>query len=72
MVREQQGKSRKDGVVLETLPNATFRVQLDDGGEILAHLAGKLRINFIRILSGDRVVVEVGPDGLRGRIIYRL
>ncbi len=61
-----------DGMVIESLPNATFRVKLDDGREILAHLAGKLRIYRIRVLPGDRVVVELPSlQDLRGRITYR-
>ncbi|PJC48130.1 MAG: translation initiation factor IF-1 [Parcubacteria group bacterium CG_4_9_14_0_2_um_filter_35_11] len=62
----------KEGEVIEALPNTTFRVKLSDGKEILAHLSGKMRLNFIRILPGDRVNVEVSPyDGTRGRIVYR-
>jgi len=58
--------------VEEALPSTTFRVKLDDGREVLAHLSGKLRLNFIRILAGDRVVVELSPyDESRGRIVYR-
>lgn len=61
-----------EGVVIEALPSTTFKVKLDDGREILAHLAGRLRLNFIRIMPGDRVVVEVSPyDQKRGRIVYR-
>jgi len=59
------------GTVRESLPNATFRVYLDDGREVLAHLSGKMRINFIRILPGDRVALNLSPDGARGRIVYR-
>jgi translation initiation factor IF-1 len=63
---------KKSGVVLETLPNTNFRVKLDDGNEVLCHLAGKLRIYRIKILTGDRVTVEMGPyDEKRGRITYR-
>lgn len=70
MVQDQ--KTRKMGVVVEALPSTTFRVQLDEGGEIMAHLAGRLRINRIKILAGDRVTVEMGPyDEKRGRIVYR-
>ncbi len=62
-----------DGKVVETLPNALFRVQLDSGQIILAHIAGKLRVNKIRVLPGDRVIVAVTPYDLsRGRIIRRL
>ncbi|HHV53960.1 MAG TPA: translation initiation factor IF-1 [Firmicutes bacterium] len=60
------------GVVLEPLPNAMFRVELDNGHRVLAHISGKMRMNFIRILPGDRVTVELSPYDLsRGRIIYR-
>lgn len=68
----QDQKNRKTGVVVEALPSTTFRVRLDDGGEIIAHLAGRLRINRIKILAGDRVTVEMGSyDEKRGRIVYR-
>lgn len=64
---------RKEGVVIEALRNAIFRIELTTGEEILAHLSGKLRLNRIKILSGDRVLVELSPyDPKRGRIIYRL
>jgi translation initiation factor IF-1 len=60
------------GVVSEALPNATFKVELDNKHIILAHLSGKMRMNFIRILPGDRVTVELSPyDLTRGRITYR-
>ena len=63
---------KKSGVVLETLPNTNFRVKLDEGNEVLCHLAGKLRIYRIKILTGDRVTVEMSPyDEKRGRITYR-
>ena len=63
---------RKTGIVLEALPNTHFRVKSDDGKEIIAHLAGKLRVYRIRILVGDRVTVEMTPyDETRGRIVYR-
>lgn len=63
---------RKEGIVTESLPSTNFRVKLDDGQEILAHLAGKLRLYRIRILPGDRVTVETSPyDEKKGRIIYR-
>jgi translation initiation factor IF-1 len=63
-----------EGTVLENLPNARFRVKLEegDGMELLAHVSGKMRMNYIRILPGDRVRVEVSPyDLTRGRIVYR-
>lgn len=59
-------------VVLETLPNATFKVELENKHQVLAHISGKMRKNFIRILPGDRVLVELSPYDLsRGRIVYR-
>ncbi len=62
-----------EGEVIEALPNGMFRVQLEGGHEVLAHISGKMRINFIRILPGDRVRVELSPyDLTRGRVVYRL
>ena len=62
-----------EGTILESLPNAMFRVELENGHEILAHISGKIRKNFIRILPGDKVIVEMTPYDLsRGRITYRL
>ncbi len=62
-----------EGEVTEALPNGMFRVKLESGHEVLAHISGKMRINFIRILPGDRVKVELSPyDLTRGRIVYRL
>ena len=61
-----------EGVVNEALPNAMFRIQLDNGHKVLAHISGKIRMHFIRILPGDRVKVELSPyDLTRGRITYR-
>lgn len=61
-----------EGTVIEPLPNAMFRVQLENGHIILAHVSGKIRMNFIRILPGDKVTVELSPyDLTRGRITYR-
>lgn len=61
-----------EGVVNEALPNAMFRVELDNGHKVLAHVSGKIRMHFIRILPGDRVKVELSPyDLTRGRITYR-
>jgi len=63
---------RVEATVKEALPNATFRVELENGHEVLAHVSGKMRMNFIRILPGDTVVVELSPYDLsRGRITYR-
>ena len=61
-----------EGTVVEPLPNAMFRVQLENGHKVLAHISGKMRMHYIRILPGDRVVVELSPYDLnRGRITYR-
>jgi len=61
-----------DGTVKEVLPNTMFRVELPNGHEILAHISGKMRLNFIRILPGDIVTVEMSPYDLeKGRIVYR-
>ncbi|HDA7102076.1 TPA: translation initiation factor IF-1 [Staphylococcus aureus] len=61
-----------EGTVLDTLPNAMFKVELENGHEILAHVSGKIRMNYIRILPGDKVTVEMSPyDLTRGRITYR-
>lgn len=63
---------KKNGTVIEALPSVTFRVQLDEGGEILCHLAGRLRMNRIKILPGDKVTVEMSSyDDKKGRIVYR-
>ncbi|HHV80999.1 MAG TPA: translation initiation factor IF-1 [bacterium] len=62
-----------EGIVVEALPNAMFRVELDNGYRVLAHISGKIRLNFIRILPGDRVKIELSPyDLTRGRIVRRL
>jgi translation initiation factor IF-1 len=66
-----QKKIREEGKVIESLPNTTFRVKISGDREILAHLSGKMRLNFIRILPGDKVTVELSEDGRRGRIVYR-
>jgi translation initiation factor IF-1 len=78
----QQGKERillakedvieVEGTVIEPLPNAMFRVELENGHKVLAHVSGKIRMHYIRILPGDRVTVELSPyDLTRGRITYR-
>jgi len=62
-----------EGVVVETLPSTTFRVELDNGHEVLAHISGKMRVHYIRLLPGDRVLVEISPyDLTKGRITQRL
>ena len=61
-----------EGTIVEALPNAMFRVELENGHKVLAHVSGKMRMNFIRILPGDHVTVELSPyDLTRGRITYR-
>ncbi len=61
-----------EGEVVEALPNAMFRVKLENGHEVLAHVSGKMRVHYIRILPGDKVIVELSPyDLTRGRIVYR-
>jgi len=61
-----------EGEVLETLPNAMFRVKLDNGHHVLAHISGKMRMHYIKILPGDRVTIQFSPYDLsRGRIVYR-
>lgn len=75
--QEEEKKPKKDvieaeGTIIEALPNAMFRVQLDSGHTVLAHISGKMRVYYIRILLGDRVKVELSPyDLTRGRITYR-
>ena len=61
-----------EGTVLEKLPNAMFKVELENGHQVLAHISGKLRMNFIRIIPGDKVTIELSPYDLsKGRIIWR-
>ncbi len=68
----KQGAITVDGVIEEALPNATFRVKLENGHEILARISGKMRMHYIKILQGDRVTVELSPYDLsKGRITYR-
>jgi len=78
MARKRQQKTSKkekieaEGTVVEALPNAMFRVRLDSGHEVLAHISGRMRMYYIRILLGDRVLVELSPyDLTRGRVVYR-
>ena len=73
MENDTKGVIKQFGVIVETLPAACFKVKLDDGNEILCHLSGKLRMNHIRILAGDKVSVEMSPyDKTKGRIVFRL
>jgi translation initiation factor IF-1 len=64
---------RFDGEVIESLPSTTFKVRLDNGHEVLAHISGKMRVHYIRLLPGDRVTLEMSPyDLTKGRIVQRL
>ena len=68
----KKDKLEVEGTVVKTLPNAMFKVRLDNGHEVLAHISGRMRIHYIRVLLGDRVRVELSPYDLsRGRIVYR-
>ena len=72
MVEKEKNIIKVQGTVMETLPNASFKVQLESGAEILAHVSGQMRMRYIRILPGDTVEMEVSPyDPTRGRIIWR-
>lgn len=72
MIMSKEEAIEVEGTVLEPLPNAMFRVELENGHKILAHISGKMRLHFIRILSGDKVKVQLSPyDLTRGRITYR-
>lgn len=68
---ELDKKNRVEGVISEALPDTNFRVKLDNGKEVLAYLAGKMRLNYIKVMIGDRVILELSPDGERGRIVFR-
>ena len=71
-MNQSRKNQRKTGIVLEALPSTNFKVRLEDGKEIIAHLAGKLRMFRIRVLPGDQVQVETSPyDETKGRIVYR-
>lgn len=72
MIQAKKLENQKHGEVLEALPSLKFKIRLDDGSEVLAYLSGKLIVHKIRVLTGDRVTVEVTPyDPTKGRIIYR-
>jgi translation initiation factor IF-1 len=72
LVSKREEAIEMEGIVVEPLPNAMFRVELDNGHKVLAHISGKMRMHYIRILPGDRVTVELSPyDLTRGRITYR-
>ncbi|MFA5386204.1 MAG: translation initiation factor IF-1 [Candidatus Paceibacterota bacterium] len=65
-------KEKIEGVVIESLPGTNFLVELKDGKKILAYLSGKMRLYYIKVLPGDRVQMELSPDGQRGRVVKRL
>ncbi len=72
MAAKKEEAIEVEGKVIEPLPNAMFRVELDNGHKVLAHISGKMRMHYIRILPGDKVLVELSPYDLsRGRIVYR-
>ena len=72
MAKKKEEALTIEGTVIEALPNAMFKVELENGMQILAHISGKMRMNYIRILPGDKVTVELSPYDLsRGRIVYR-
>ena len=64
-------KLKVEGVVIENLPDTKFKVKLQDEREVLAYLSGKMRMHYIKVTIGDKVTLELSPDGARGRIIYR-
>ena len=72
MTPKENQAPQKEGIVEEALPGLSFKVKTADGEEVLAHMAGKMRLYRIRIVPGDRVLLELSPDGRRGRIVRRL
>ncbi len=69
----REGSIEVEGKILESLPNAMFRVELDNGHKVLAHISGKMRMHYIRLLPGDKIKLELSPyDLTRGRITYRI
>ena len=69
---KKEGAIELEGTIVESLPNAMFRVELDNGHKVLAHIAGKMRMHYIRILPGDKVTVQLTPyDLTKGRIVFR-
>ncbi len=72
MMKQKEGVIKVDGIVKETLPNAMFRVEIEGGHEVLAHVSGKMRMFYIKIVPGDKVALELSPYDLkRGRIVLR-
>jgi translation initiation factor IF-1 len=73
MPKEDKELVRLEGIVEETLPSTTFKIKLDNGHTVLAHISGRMRVNYIRLIPGDRVVIEMSPYDLsKGRIVQRL
>ena len=72
VILNNSDKQKAEGQVIEALPNTSFKVVLNDGKEILAHLSGKMRLHHIKVMLGDRVSLELSPDGDKGRIVRRL
>lgn len=68
----KEDKEKIDGQVIEALPNTTFKIVLGENREVLAYLSGKMRLHHIKVMIGDRVTLELSPDGKRGRIVRRL
>jgi translation initiation factor IF-1 len=68
----KDNKQKVEGQVIEALPNTNFKVVLEDKTEILAYLSGKMRLHYIKVMLGDKVLLELSPDGTRGRIVRRL
>ena len=71
LLLDNKDKLKIEGEVTETLPDTKFKVRLDDGREVLAYLSGKMRMNYIKVMIGNKVTLELSPDGNKGRIIYR-
>jgi translation initiation factor IF-1 len=71
--KEEKEIIKLEGTVMETLPSTTFKVRLENGHEVLAHISGRMRVNYIRLLPGDRVLLEMSPyDLTKGRIVQRM
>jgi translation initiation factor IF-1 len=71
--KQEKELIKLEGIVMETLPSTTFKVRLDNGHEVLAHISGRMRVNYIRLLPGDRVLMEMSPyDLTKGRITQRM
>lgn len=68
---QDNGKNRVEGVVIEALPDTKFRVELPDGRQVFAYLAGKMRLNYIKVTVGEHVLMELSDDGNIGRIVFR-